>query len=330
MSKVYISLKEAKHQFSILLDSITESDKADFISSIYKEQICNETINDYLDDSNNFENKGEGFLDDPIATLNMIANDVKKRVPLDAILSSENIRSPTIGENADCLPHLTVHVDEFLYDEEDVEELVEEGKLKRNYCKDCGSKNIDSLIFTSHSMSRADLFFIFNNSLPTLENKVVLDIGSRLGSVLYGAYVFTDASRIIGVEMNEDLCKLQKDIVSKYNMEDRIEVLHKRIEEAEDIVQLADVIIINNPFEFYVSENEHIQIWQFLRRHIKRETILITCPHLETIFKSLNTQIHLSNWVKPYNLGWNEANMFYNKTNTEDTSFNDIAFYEII
>jgi F0F1-type ATP synthase delta subunit len=49
MSKTYISLKEAKHQFSILLDSISESDKADFISSIYKEQICNETINDYLD-----------------------------------------------------------------------------------------------------------------------------------------------------------------------------------------------------------------------------------------------------------------------------------------
>jgi hypothetical protein len=40
---------------------------------------------------------------------------------------------------------LTVHVDEFLYDEEDVEELVQDGKLKRNYCKDCGSKNIDSL-----------------------------------------------------------------------------------------------------------------------------------------------------------------------------------------
>ena len=35
-------------------------------------------------------------------------------------------------------------------------------------------------------MSREALYYVFNTRLPTLENKTVLDIGSRLGAVLYG------------------------------------------------------------------------------------------------------------------------------------------------
>lgn len=35
-------------------------------------------------------------------------------------------------------------------------------------------------------MSRDALFYIFNDRLPTIEGKTVLDIGSRLGAVLYG------------------------------------------------------------------------------------------------------------------------------------------------
>lgn len=35
-------------------------------------------------------------------------------------------------------------------------------------------------------MSKEALYYIFNVKLPKLDDKVVLDIGSRLGSVLYG------------------------------------------------------------------------------------------------------------------------------------------------
>lgn len=34
----------------------------------------------------------------------------------------------------------TVHVDGFLYSEEDVDDLCDEGKMSRNYCLDCKSK----------------------------------------------------------------------------------------------------------------------------------------------------------------------------------------------
>lgn len=45
------------------------------------------------------------------------------------------------------------------------------------------------LVFLSHSMSQDGLYFIFKVLLPTLENKTVLDVGSRLGAVLYGVRI---------------------------------------------------------------------------------------------------------------------------------------------
>lgn len=45
------------------------------------------------------------------------------------------------------------------------------------------------LVYLSHSMSRDGLLFIFKVLLPTLKNKTILDIGSRLGAVLYGVKI---------------------------------------------------------------------------------------------------------------------------------------------
>ena len=40
--------------------------------------------------------------------------------------------------------------------------------------------------FISHSMSKDEVKFIFNNLVPNLSGKTVVDVGSRLGPVLYG------------------------------------------------------------------------------------------------------------------------------------------------
>lgn len=42
-------------------------------------------------------------------------------------------------QDSDCNPNTTVHVDSFLYDEDDIDELVEQGAMSRNYCRACGS-----------------------------------------------------------------------------------------------------------------------------------------------------------------------------------------------
>ena len=37
-----------------------------------------------------------------------------------------------------------------------------------------------------------------------MESETILDVGSRLGPVLYGAYIYTSSPNIIGVEINSE------------------------------------------------------------------------------------------------------------------------------
>lgn len=52
----------------------------------------------------------------------------------------------------------------------------------------------------------------------------MVDVGSRLGVLCYGAYLMSGASRIIGVELNSDLCTLQESVIQRFSMNDRIQV----------------------------------------------------------------------------------------------------------
>ncbi|KOC62465.1 hypothetical protein WH47_04125 [Habropoda laboriosa] len=260
--------------------------------------------------------------EEQLKSIKRIITDIRERVPFDGILSSENIVPPTIGENSDCDNKSTKHVDAFLYDNKEVNELIENGQLDNLYCVDCGSNNVKEYIF--------DMLHIFHGVLPPLQGKTLLDIGSRLGAVLYGAHIFTFAKKIIGVEMNKELCTLQSDIIKKYNMNDRIEVVNKRIEECPDIIQKSDIIIMNNPFEFYVSESTHIEIWKFLKANIQRGTILIIRPPIETTFKSLKTGISINEWVKPYKAEKTEGLEIFEASILDPTEHSNIQFYEAL
>lgn len=50
-----------------------------------------------------------------------------------------------ICQNSDCDPNSTVHVDAFLYDEDAIDDLVDEGRMSRNYCVKCLSKSVKPL-----------------------------------------------------------------------------------------------------------------------------------------------------------------------------------------
>lgn len=79
--------------------------------------------------------------------------------------------------------------------------------------------------YITHSCSKSRLEFIFTRLLPPLDpSKRILDVGSRLGSVLFGAYLYTPANQIYGIEINKDFCDLQQATVEKYQMQQRIQV----------------------------------------------------------------------------------------------------------
>lgn len=74
-----------------------------------------------------------------------LGNSIKKSVPFKGEMASEDIMFPTVGDQADCTEANTCHVDEFLYDDNQVEALVKKGKIQRHYCTDCNSRNIKVL-----------------------------------------------------------------------------------------------------------------------------------------------------------------------------------------
>lgn len=317
-----LSVKEACGLFEKIMQTLNKSDHATFLTFIED----NWRPSEYSHSENVSSRDGNKTA---MATLKKIAEDIRSLVPFDAILATESILTPTKGENMDCDSTTTIHVDGFLYDDEEMDELMERKELQCNYCADCGSKNIKPCVIISHSMSVDSLHYIFNFVLPDLHGKTVLDVGSRLGAVLYGAYIFTSARRIIGVEMNADFCKLQADIVHKYEMEDRIEIVNKRIEDCPEIVEHSDIIILNNVFEFYVPEAVHIEIWKFLRATTRKGTILITRPHIGDTFEHLNTGIVISDWVKPYESSEKlEGESQF--SNGDPLNYPDIMCYEVI
>ncbi|XP_067012005.1 uncharacterized protein [Anabrus simplex] len=234
----------------------------------------------------------------PEDVLKAIADDIRGNIPPDAVLPSETIRTPAVGQNSDCDPKHTIHVDAFLYDDDMVDNLSDAGQLDRNYCLHCGSHKTQPLTFISHSASRERIAFIFNSLLPPIEGKIVLDVGSRLGAILYGAFLYSKAGKIVGIEMNSDFCKLQREIIKKYGFQDRIEIVEDNVINRPDVVQAADVVILNNVFDFFMDTEHQVVIWSFLRQTIKKGAILITSPALEETFAALPTGIDLEQWVR--------------------------------
>ncbi|XP_075976839.1 uncharacterized protein LOC142977045 [Anticarsia gemmatalis] len=227
-----------------------------------------------------------------------IGNSIKKIVPFEAEMPTEIIAPPTVGDQADCNKTNTCHVDEFLFDEMEVEKLVKKGKLKRHYCTDCNSRNIEDLIYISHSMSRQALQYIFKVLLPSdLEEKQILDIGSRLGAVLYGAYHFSTAGTIVGIEMNKECCDVQQRIIDQFSMDsNRIKVVHSDVMERSDLVANSDIIIIN-VLDFFMNNEKHKEMWHFFKKHIKKGTYLVCNRSMSDTLDNLDMFEELMDWL---------------------------------
>lgn len=217
----------------------------------------------------------------------------------------------------------TADVDEFLFpDEEDVNELCNMGILSHGYCMDCGSRNIGNTKFISHSLGRRDLDFIFSEQVlgKDLSNMVICDVGSRLGSILYYAYLFTNAKQIIGIENNENFFNLQTYILQKFDIKyddnenivkmqnednddkSRIIILNKDFMECPEISRQCDILIMHNVFEWFYSQQEHRNIWLKIRfgNYFKKGAILLTCPSIRQSLNDCGLDAHdieLDSWL---------------------------------
>ncbi|XP_067123617.1 uncharacterized protein [Centruroides vittatus] len=311
MSKM--NLEQAQDAFDKFLEGVDEYHVADFLNYINRRWFIQDC-------------RGEG---PAIAYMQLrdIAEDIKSLVPFNAILPSEKVIQPKKGENADCDPQFTEHVDAFLYESYELDDLERENKLTRYYCKKCHSREIVPLTFISHSASRRRIEFIFNNLVPFSDAQCILDVGSRLGAMLYGAYLYTKIPKIVGIELNEDLCKIQRQIIQKHKMEDRIEIICDDICNQPEAVKSADIIILNNVFEFFQTEDQQIKAWEFLRKNItKPKTRLITIPSLESTLSILKTSIDLKTWVRKFPI----TDPIVAMSLQEHDELSEVCVYEVI
>nr|XP_012591961.1 uncharacterized protein LOC105855493 [Microcebus murinus] len=255
--------------------------------------------------------------------LKSIAEDLRNCLPLETMLSSEHLALQKIQQQ----PDPTVHVDAFLYDEDLIDSLCEEGKMSRNYCMVCGSHQTAPLGFISHSFSLMELKFIYHHVLPDLSGKVLVDVGSRLGTVLYGGYFYSSAVQLYGVELNGDFCQLQEMIIKKYHFTDRIKVLHEDICTQGLLLQNADVVIMNNVFEYFLNEAEQARAWEYISHNVRKQgSLLVTVPSLKDSLSGLQTNIQLSLWIEEVPLNYD----VYAEKDIDREALEQIHLYKIL
>ncbi|XP_076834126.1 uncharacterized protein LOC143480364 [Brachyhypopomus gauderio] len=244
------------------------------------------------------------LVDNQRAVLHSIAEDLRSYLPLDAVFPSETLAIQKTHVNA----KPTVHVDAFLYDEDTVDSLCEEGKMSRSYCLRCGSHETAPLEFISHSFSIPELQFLFHHVLPDLTGKLVVDVGSRLGAVLYGGFLYSAAAQLVGVEISEEFVKLQTMTVEKYGFSDRVQVIHADICSQAALVQNSDVLIMNNVFEYFMEPEDQIRAWHFISQNFRKKgAMLVTVPSIQESLKLLQEAIGasaISYWLEEVPLNY--------------------------
>ncbi|KAG4092658.1 hypothetical protein H8356DRAFT_1701690 [Neocallimastix lanati (nom. inval.)] len=305
------SIKKAKTDFGKIISSLNDEELREFIDYV-KEAISQQEKIEYY---HNYKNelidelereKEEDRIAQANEKLNKIVLDLRKKLPLNAEAPDETITIPKHSKEFEGFTKdNTVNVDSFLYDEKALDDLEENENFSFNYCADCLSRNIKPLNFISHSASIVKLNYLFNvalkNDIKNIKNLV--DVGSRLGAVLYCAYYYTPIENIIGVELNPTFSRLTNNVIKDYNMdENRIKVYCDNILNRATELQNADIVVLNNVFQFFIKKvAAQRKLWNFLHDNItKKGTIIIAMPSLEMQLAEVNSTIKLDQWLESF------------------------------
>jgi precorrin-6B methylase 2 len=166
----------------------------------------------------------------------------------------------------------------------------------------------NTLDYFSNSLSTSELEIIFGEKalgaqFDSLKGKKIVDIGSRIGAVLYYAHIFTEASEIIGVESDAYFTKLSQDIVKKQKMQDRVKVVNADIFNQAALVKESDIVIMHNIFEMFYEQEKQQALWNRVKKEllVKSGQIVITNPSLEESLERAGIDAEkfgLDKWVK--------------------------------
>ncbi|CAG9533217.1 unnamed protein product [Cercopithifilaria johnstoni] len=303
---MFLDIEQAEEEFQNLLYRVEPKSVAEFLNWINESFVVSDGKCHPNNGNIEFEGRSESTSECDVL-LRKIAMDIRSELPTTAILPSETVCWPQIGLDSDCARDTTVHVDAFLYDDDDVDELVDQGTLSREYCAQCGCREIMPLTFISHSLSIDQLRYAFTVLVPLSEDMkgtLIVDVGSRLGVVLYAAYSYSSGLvNAIGIEMNKDFCELQKKIIEINGMDANIKVINDDVRKQAEVVGTADVIVLHNVFSFFLPLADQIECWEFLRKSVRPGAAIIANPAIEAVTDHLVLSFCISDWLEKIETG---------------------------
>lgn len=117
-------------------------------------------------------------------------------------------------------------------------------------------------------------------------------------------------------------------IIKKYEFSDRIKVLHADICTQGPLLQSADVIVMNNVFEYFLTEAEQASAWDFIIHNVRKQgSLLVTVPSLQDSLLGLKkTDVQLSCWVEEIPLSLDVCQ----QSETDRDALEQIHLYKVL
>ncbi|OBZ81906.1 hypothetical protein A0J61_10045 [Choanephora cucurbitarum] len=117
-------------------------------------------------------------------------------------------------------------------------------------------------------------------------------------------------------------------------MDDRIQVMCQDIQAMPELLSKeADVVIMNNVFQFFNEPAIQQQIWKFIRAETKKKPglLLVTLPSLQEQLKeaSLSANKLLKGWVKEVKLDY-EGGWFQEINDDELDEIKQVHLYKVL
>jgi chemotaxis methyl-accepting protein methylase len=127
---------------------------------------------------------------------------------------------------------------------------------------------------------------------------------------------------------------LQQDIVKKYKMDDRVQVMCKDIQTMPELLsEEADIVIMNNVFQFFNELPIQQQIWKFVRAETKKKSglLLVTLPSLQEQLKEagLSASKLMKGWVKEVKLDY-DGGWFQELNDDELEEIKQVHLYKVL
>lgn len=142
--------------------------------------------------------------------------------------------------------------------------------------------------------------------------------------------LYSSAAQLVGVEISAEFANLQRMVVEKYGFTDRVQVIHADICTQASLLQNADVIVMNNVFEYFLESTEQMRAWHCIGQNVRKKgALLVTVPSVQEAFSALqgmNGVIDINQWLEEVPLDYD----VYLGKDTDPESFKQIHLYKVL